>query len=101
MADKAIEVLLEEKRSFSPPKPFKKSAHVTNKKVFEQARKNPQKFWATAAKELDWIKPWKKVLEWDCPWAKWFIGGQINASYNCLDRHVNTGRKNKARGQAG
>jgi len=96
VADKAIEVLLEEKRSFSPPKPFKKSAHVTNKKVFEQARKNPQKFWATAAKELDWFKPWKKVLEWDCPWAKWFIGGQINASYNCLDRHVNTGRKNKA-----
>ena len=96
MADKAIEVLLEEKRSFSPPKPFKISAHVTNKKVFEQASKNPQKFWATAAKELDWFKPWKKVLEWDCPWAKWFIGGQINASYNCLDRHVNTGRKNKA-----
>jgi acetyl-CoA synthetase len=96
VADKAIEVLLEEGRSFPPPKAFKKSAHVTSKKVFEQASKNPQKFWATQAKELDWIKPWKRVLEWDCPWAKWFIGGQINASYNCLDRHVNSGRKNKA-----
>ncbi len=96
MADKAIEVLLKEGRSFPPPKSFKKSANLTNKKVYEQARKNPQKFWANAAKELDWIKPWKKVLEWDCPWAKWFIGGKINASYNCLDRHVKTTRKNKA-----
>ena len=53
-------------------------------------------FWAKAAKELDWFKPWKRVLEWKCPWAKWFIGGKINASYNCLDRHVKTARKNKA-----
>ena len=96
MADKAIETLLEEGRSFPPPNSLKKSAHVKSKAVFDQARKDPEKFWATAAKELDWIEPWKKVLEWDCPWAKWFIGGKINASYNCLDRHVKTTRKNKA-----
>ena len=96
MADKAIETLLEEGRSFHPPNSLKKSAHVKSKAVFDQARKDPEKFWATAAKELDWIEPWKKVLEWDCPWAKWFIGGKINASYNCLDRHVKTTRKNKA-----
>ena len=69
---------------------------MKNQSVFNSARKNPQAFWAKAAKELEWFKPWKKVLEWDSPWAKWFIGGKLNASYNCLDRHVNSGRKNKA-----
>jgi acetyl-CoA synthetase len=64
--------------------------------VFIKAGKDPKGFWAKAAKELDWFKPWKKVLEWNCPWAKWFVGGKINASYNCLDRHVKGGRKSKA-----
>jgi acetyl-CoA synthetase len=88
MADKAIEVLLGEKRNLPPPKEFKKTANVKSASVFKAAHKNPQAFWATAAKELHWFKPWKKVLEWDIPWAKWFIGGKINAPYNCLDRHV-------------
>jgi acetyl-CoA synthetase len=96
MADKAIEVLLDEGRSFAPPASFKKAAHVKNAKVFTKAKKDFRSFWADGAKELDWFKPWDKVLEWDCPWAKWFIGGKINASYNCLDRHVKEGRKNKA-----
>jgi acetyl-CoA synthetase len=96
MADKAIEVLLEERRSFPPPKSFKKSAHVKSAETFVKARKDPKGFWAKAAKELDWFKPWNKVLEWDCPWAKWFVGGKINASYNCLDRHVKGGRQSKA-----
>jgi acetyl-CoA synthetase len=96
MPDKAIEVLLDEKRNFPPPKQFKKSAHAKSQSVFSSARKNPQAFWAKAAKELEWFKPWKKVLEWNSPWAKWFIGGKINASYNCLDRHVKSGRKNQA-----
>ena len=88
MADKAIEVLLDEKRNFSPTKKFKKSANVRSASVFNNARKNPQAFCATAAKELHWFKPRKKILEWNCPWTIWFIGGKINASYNCLDRHV-------------
>src|SRR4029077_4050796 len=96
MADKAIEVLLDEKRNFPPPKQFKKSANAKSAGIFNSARKNPQAFWAKAAKELEWFKPWKKVLEWNTPWAKWFVGGKLNASYNCLDRHVNSGRKNKA-----
>jgi acetyl-CoA synthetase len=96
MADKAIEVLLDERRSFPPPKSFKKSAHAKSSQVFIKAGKDPKGFWAKAAKELDWFKPWKKVLEWNCPWAKWFVGGKINASYNCLDRHVKGGRKSKA-----
>jgi acetyl-CoA synthetase len=95
MADKAIEVLLDDKRNFSPPKKFKKSANVRSASVFNTARKNPQAFCATAAKEPHWFKPWKKVLEWNSPWAKWFVGGKINASYNYLDRHVKSGRKNK------
>ena len=81
MADKAIEVLLDEKRNFSPPN--MKSAGTST-----AARKNPQAFWAKAAKELHWFKPWTKVLEWKIPWAKWFVGGKINASYKYLDRHV-------------
>jgi len=96
MADKAIEVLLDEKRNFPPSKEFKKSANLKSAAVFNQARKNPQAFWAKAAKELHWFKPWTKVHEWKSPWAKWFIGGKLNASYNCLDRHVLSGRKNKA-----
>ena len=56
----------------------------------------PPKFWAEIASELHWFKPWDQVLEWNCPWAKWFSGGQINLSYNCLDRHVATWRRNKA-----
>ena len=60
MADKAIEVLLDEKRNFPPPKEFKKSANFKNASVFKSARKNPQAFWAKAAKELHWFKPWKR-----------------------------------------
>jgi acetyl-CoA synthetase len=96
MADKAIEVLLDEKRNFPPPRGFKKSANINSAGAFNGARKNPQAFWAKAAKELHWFNPWKKVLEWNTPWAKWFIGGKLNASYNCLDRHVKSERKNKA-----
>jgi len=96
MADKAIEVLLDEGRSFPPPESLKKTAHARKAGVFARAKKDPETFWAEAAKELEWFKPWDKVLEWDCPWAKWFIGGKINVSYNCLDRHVKGVRKNKA-----
>jgi acetyl-CoA synthetase len=96
MADKPIEVLLQERRSFPPPKSFKKSANMRTHALFAKARKDPKAFWAQAAKELEWFKPWKKVLEWDSPWAKWYIGGKLNASYNCIDRHLTNGRGNKA-----
>src|SRR6476646_8997938 len=96
MADKAIEVLLDEKRNFPPPKELKKSANVNGTSIYNKARKDPQAFWAKAAKELHWFKPWKKVLEWNTPWAKWCIGGKSNASDKCLDRHVQGVRKNKA-----
>ncbi len=79
---------------------FAKQAHVPSlaeyERLYKEAVEQPEKFWARAAEELHWFKPWDKVLEWDAPWAKWFVGGQINLSYNCLDRHVQTWRKNKA-----
>ena len=75
-------------------------AHVKSLEEYEQLYKEsveqPEKFWGRIAKELHWFKKWDKVLEWNAPWAKWFVGGQINLSYNCLDRHVQTWRKNKA-----
>jgi acetyl-CoA synthetase len=61
-----------------------------------EADRDPDTFWANIARELDWFEPWNKVLDWDAPWAKWFVGGKINLSYNCLDRHLHTWRKNKA-----
>jgi acetyl-CoA synthetase len=64
--------------------------------VYEKAKKDPEGFWAEAARSLDWFKPWDKVLEWNPPIAKWFTGGKLNVSYNCLDRHVKTWRRNKA-----
>ena len=96
MADDAIEVLLEEGRTFPPPDEFKQSGNLNDPAVWERADKDPEGFWAEQAQQLDWFKTWDKVLEWDCPWAKWFIGGKLNVSYNCLDRHVKTARKNKA-----
>jgi len=65
-------------------------------RLCKKAEKDPEKFWGDLSKELVWFNPWKKVLEWKLPFAKWFVGGKINVSYNCLDRHVNTWRKNKA-----
>src|SRR3989442_818225 len=65
-------------------------------RIYRESVEQPEQFWGRIAEELHWFKKWDKVLEWNCPWAKWFSGGQINLSYNCLDRHVQTWRKNKA-----
>jgi acetyl-CoA synthetase len=93
---KEIEALLVEERTFDPPREFVQRANVKDPKVYEEARRDPEGFWASFARELEWFKPWKKVLEWNPPYAKWFVGGKINASYNCLDRHIKGPRKNKA-----
>lgn len=92
-SEKDIQVTLHEKRIFKPSTEFQKAAIINDnnyKKIFSQAKSNPQKYWAEAAKELHWFKPWKTVLKWKAPHAEWFIGGKINASYNCLDRHLAT-----------
>jgi acetyl-CoA synthetase len=95
-----IDSILTEKRSFPPPPEFSRNAHIQSKEEYDKlcarAASDPDGFWADIARELHWFEPWNKVLEWNCPWAKWFLGGKINLSYNCLDRHVTTWRKNKA-----
>ena len=96
----SIEVLLEEERRFPPPPAFQRSARVKDESVYEKASRDPESYWADWARELHWTKPWKKVLEWKPPHAKWFLDGKINASVNCVDRHVfsseNPSRRNKA-----
>ena len=97
---KKIESHLSEDRLFAPPKEFSKSARIKSlsqyKKIYRESIKSPSKFWSSEAKELRWQKKWDKVLQWDAPFAKWFVGGKINASENCIDRHLEGPRKNKA-----
>ena len=64
--------------------------------LYRRAEQDPEAFWGECAKELSWFKPFDKVLEWKFPFAKWFLNGKLNASYNCLDRHLTTARRNKA-----
>ncbi|HSU57182.1 MAG TPA: acetate--CoA ligase [Candidatus Dormibacteraeota bacterium] len=97
----SITSVLIEKRVFPPPKNFSKDAHIKSmaqyRKLYNESVRSPDKFWGKQAKdELVWFKPWKKVLEWKEPFAKWFVGGQLNVSYNCLDRHLGTAVANKA-----
>lgn len=100
MEPNSITSLSKEKRIFKPKEPFSHKAHIKSlaqyHKMYNESVKNPQKFWAKIAEELYWSRRWKKVLEWKNPHAKWFSGGKINLSYNCLDRHLASWRRNKA-----
>ena len=91
---------LKEHRVFKPSVKFAKGAHISSfahyEKMYDESIRSPEKFWAKAADELFWYKRWNKVLRWKLPFAQWFVGGKINISYNCLDRHLTTWRKNKA-----
>ncbi|MFQ6111121.1 MAG: acetate--CoA ligase [Nitrospinota bacterium] len=91
-----VSILLEEDRVFPPPASFKAQALVRDESVYEAANRDRDAFWAEQARKLDWYKEWDKVLEWNPPDAKWFVGGKLNASYNCLDRHMKTSVRNKA-----
>ncbi len=95
-----IESVLHEERVFPPPEDFSRNAHIKSMEEFEKLRAEahdaPESFWARMAEELHWFKRWDTVLEWDLPHAKWFVGGKTNVSYNCLDRHLQTWRRNKA-----
>jgi acetyl-CoA synthetase len=88
--------LLKEDRSFSPSSKFREQAHISDDRIYAEAERDPEAFWARFARELDWSKPWDRVLEWNPPHAKWFVGGKINASVNCVDRHLVGARRNKA-----
>src|SRR3989338_4082309 len=94
-----LAALLAEKRVFQPAAAFRRQANCADPKIYQRAARAPEKFWAEQARQLEWIKPWKKVLEWKPPYAKWFGGGKLNVSVNCLDRHIRpeaSGRRNKA-----
>ncbi|MEK6299869.1 MAG: acetate--CoA ligase [Acidobacteriota bacterium] len=95
-----IDSVLNETRVFEPSREFSSQAHIKSleeyERLYAEAESNPEEFWARIASELYWFRPWDKVLDWQLPFAKWFVGGKINLSYNCLDRHVATWRRNKA-----
>jgi acetyl-CoA synthetase len=96
-----IESMQHEGRIFPPPDEFAQRAHIKSPEEYEalraEAHASPEEFWARLAeKELHWFRKWDAVLEWTPPHAKWFVGGKINISYNCLDRHVQGARRNKA-----
>src|SRR5438874_13183474 len=98
--EKNIESHLIEKRVFKPSREIAKNARIKSRaqyrKMYRESMRRPDAFWAREAKELVWRKPWKKVLDWKPPFAKWFVGGQLNLSENCLDRHLAGPRRNKA-----
>src|SRR5688500_19377378 len=88
--------LLQEDRTFAPPEAFRRQANVPSEDVYARAERDPEAFWAGFAAELEWFTPWTQVLDWQPPHAKWFVGGTLNASVNCVDRHVRGPRRNKA-----
>src|SRR5919109_1526651 len=95
-----IESHLIEKRVFKPSREFAKNARIKSlaqyRKMYRESIRSPARFWAREARDLIWYKSWKKVLDWKAPVAKWFVGGQLNLSENCLDRHLAGPRRNKA-----
>jgi acetyl-CoA synthetase len=95
----AIESILHESRMFQPPGEFAAKAHVKSfeeyERLYAEAAADPEAFWAKQAEEIHWFRKWDKVLEWNEPFAKWFVGGELNISYNCLDRHLEMGRSEK------
>src|SRR5262245_59333329 len=100
MATSDIDSVLKEHRVFPPPAEFSSAAHVKSleeyERLYKQSVEDPERFWAQIAHELHWFTPWTRVLEWQAPDAKWFVGATTNLSYNCLDRHLKTERRNKA-----
>ena len=96
-----ITSVLHESRVFKPRKEFAETAHIKSlaqyRKLYSESIKSPEKFWGKQARnELVWFKPWKKVLQWKEPYAKWFVGGRLNVSYNCLDKWLDTSTANRA-----
>ncbi|GAB4343689.1 MAG: acetate--CoA ligase [Cyanophyceae cyanobacterium] len=101
MTNSTIESILQEKRTFPPSADFAANAHIKSladyQALYDRAAADPAGFWAELAQqELDWFEPWTQTLDWQPPFVKWFVGGKLNISHNCLDRHLTTARKNKA-----
>jgi acetyl-CoA synthetase len=95
MTDETLSNLLHEDRRFEPPADLARNANV-KEEAYERAAADPEAFWAEAAERLDWDTKWDRVLDWDNPpFAKWYVGGKLNAAYNCVDRHVEAGKGDK------
>ncbi len=94
-----IESVLQEDRRFSPPEGFRAEAHLSSleeyRRLYRQSLDEPELFWGSVAEELHWFKPWDRITEWHEPFVKWFVGGETNLAYNCLDRQIELGRGNK------
>jgi acetyl-CoA synthetase len=95
-SEKSLSALLDERRTFPPSEEFKKRASWNDPAIYDRAAQDPEAFWADQAQHLDWFAPWQKVLEWNAPWAKWFVDAKLNVTYNCVDRHAHSARRNKA-----
>jgi acetyl-CoA synthetase len=94
--EQALEALLQEDRRFAPDPAFRVRANAADPGIYERAAADPVAYWAEWAAALDWYEPWQEALVWQPPHAQWFVGGRLNAAYNCLDRHVAGGRRNQA-----
>ncbi|MER3452969.1 MAG: acetyl-coenzyme A synthetase, partial [Acidimicrobiia bacterium] len=93
MTEPAIGAYYEENRTFPPPEEFRERALVRDRSPYEEAERDWVGFWERQARELvSWFEPWHTPLVWELPFAQWFVGGRLNAAYNCLDRHVEAGR---------
>jgi len=93
--EQALEALLQEERRFRASEQFRVRANTSDPAIYTNAARDPEGFWADQARTLDWFEPWSEVLRWDPPHAQWFVGGKLNAAYNCLDRHLTPARRNK------
>lgn len=95
-----ITSILKENRSFAPPAAFAKAAHIPSQAEYQRlwnwAKDDPDAFWAECAKAIHWFSPWTKVMEWNEPFVKWFVGAKTNAAYNCIDRHLSGPKRNQA-----
>jgi acetyl-CoA synthetase len=91
-----IDALLKEDRRFAPTDAWKQRANIADPSIYDKAAADPEAFWSEFARELEWMQPWTEVLRWKSPHAQWFVGGKLNVSVNCVDRHARTARRNKA-----
>jgi acetyl-CoA synthetase len=91
-----IDALLKEHRTFPPSDEWRARAIASDPSVYEHAARDPEGFWSSFASQLEWMRPWNEVLRWTPPDAQWFVGGKLNASVNCVDRHARSARRNRA-----